>query len=770
MPLLGGVRPPIAALLCLLLGVASVTVLTLHLGNGQDVSQASRDAESRIAADSAAAVRISIEAEAEAVRHTAGTYRPTERSTPAGALGALQPTSAAVKGVGLLDAHSGRQLAARGEPLPLAGVDVVGQARAGGGHAIAARLAEGDGAAPRLLFFARITLPASVKDQGQDGQDKGQARRQWLLVVSEPPPVPTAHGEGRTAQLVDRDGHVLNTAPAAGTAAFAPTAKDRTLPATASDAANAASHRSEASGSLLGDRTGTKRTVAGWASVATGGTAATADLGLTVLTSHRVTVTAGGIHDADFALTAAGVLVAIALLITLLLVFVLQRPLLRLHLSAARLVRGAGYNPAAPAEEEDLTRPVPVPAFGEPARIGRALESLRRQLIGEHGPRPVPARRRPGTRVLVACCVLLVAGWAVPLLFLMNRPDAHAVIPAGVVADQQARTQAAADRVRDSLGQRYNDLSALAASISGRSARHDRVPLKRALNDHSQYRSLYVLNKAGAIVLRVGAKPLRTITHTPTGSGITMVNTSGKVPSIAAYAQIPAPQTGVVTADTPVVLFGEIDVHALNRSLSRPGLGDIWLTDHQHRVLAANAGFRAFQSLPDHRLTRLAAATEGTAGTTGSPKSEVLSSGATPVDTSKVASAVPLAQSGPAAGLGWQVVSSQPATALKLTAYQVQRRTMLAGLLALTVGVACLGWLHIVAIRPLRSLAGLAERLAAGDRRTVLYPVNHDETGSVTRSLELLRQALVADRRRTGPAPRVTIPAPSSPRVPTPRP
>jgi hypothetical protein len=33
----------------------------------------------------------------------------------------------------------------------------------------------------------------------------------------------------------------------------------------------------------------------------------------------------------------------------------------------------------------------------------------------------------------------------------------------------------------------------------------------------------------------------------------------------------------------------------------------------------------------------------------------------------------------------------------------------------------------------------------------VLYPVNHDETGSVTRSLELIRQALV-DRARSGMA------------------
>jgi HAMP domain-containing protein len=78
---------------------------------------------------------------------------------------------------------------------------------------------------------------------------------------------------------------------------------------------------------------------------------------------------------------------------------------------------------------------------------------------------------------------------------------------------------------------------------------------------------------------------------------------------------------------------------------------------------------------------------------------------------------------------------------------QAEQRTMLAGILGLSVGVACLGWLHVVVIRPLRAVAVLVERLAGGDRRTVLHPVNHDEIGSVTRSLELIRQAL-AERDR----------------------
>jgi len=85
---------------------------------------------------------------------------------------------------------------------------------------------------------------------------------------------------------------------------------------------------------------------------------------------------------------------------------------------------------------------------------------------------------------------------------------------------------------------------------------------------------------------------------------------------------------------------------------------------------------------------------------------------------------------------------------------------MLAGILSLTLGAACLGWLYVVVIRPLRSVAVLVERLAGGDRRTVLHPVNHDEVGSVTRSLELMRQAL-AERDRTARSGHAAGPSPS---------
>src|SRR5262249_52978317 len=81
---------------------------------------------------------------------------------------------------------------------------------------------------------------------------------------------------------------------------------------------------------------------------------------------------------------AAGALAVLALLLWLALHFTLQRPLLRLYLSAGRLARGAPQD--GPAAWEELSRPVPVHGFGGLARTGRAREAPRRQVLREGGP------------------------------------------------------------------------------------------------------------------------------------------------------------------------------------------------------------------------------------------------------------------------------------------------------------------------------------------------------------------------------------------------
>ncbi|MFE0186648.1 HAMP domain-containing protein [Streptomyces sp. NPDC058989] len=770
MPLLGGVRPPIAALLCALLAVAAFTALGLGTVHEEDVPQALRDAERRIAEDAADSVGTSLHARAMAVRRAAASDAPAGGSTPAVLLRSLLPAGHPASGGALLDPHTGRPLAASGEKVPLTGVDVAAVARPGTAN-IAPRLALSGRGEPRVVFFARVTLaaPGGKQDENHDQagdltgrQDSGE--RELLLVVSEKVAAPAVYGAGRTGQLVDRNGKVL---AATGTA-LAPHTDHHAFPAAAANAANAGLPTGDVSGTVLGDGQDGLRRVTGWASVSAADGKGGEDgedgeddafgLGLTVLTVRDVPPVKAGADHTWFALMAAGALVVIAVLVTVALWGSMQRPLLRLHLSAARLARSAGETTGDRAE---LARPVPAAAFGELGRVGRALESIRRQLLGETGPEPVrPARRRPGVRALALVCVLVIAAWGVPLLFLLNRVPAAKAVPAAVVADQQARTEAAADRVRRSLARSCTDLAAAASALSGVPRERATGVLRRERAAHPTYRSLYVLDRTGAIVLRVGEEPVRALAHAPTGDGITQVNTSGTIPTIAAYAQIPAAgKAGNAPDAAPAVVVAEIGTNALNSLVAREGLGRVWLTDERHRVLAASVGFQAFQSLPHRGLTRLAAGTEAAPGSAGSAASAVLHVGTAPGEGPSVAAAAPLAQKGPVAALRWRVVSAEPAAALKLAAYQVQARTMLAGLLALSVGVACLGWLHIVVVRPLRAVTRCAERLAGGDRRTVLYPVHHDECGSVTRSLELLRQALV-ERDRGGGGPYATaVPA-----------
>ncbi|MGW5371080.1 HAMP domain-containing protein [Streptomyces sp. NPDC004009] len=730
-------RPPIASLVALLLVVAALTVIGLNGIHTGGIPQAVLDQEQRIAADTALSMRTAIEAEASTVRRTANTYPATGTLTPTAALKALTSARKAALGRALLDARTGRLLATSGRTVPLSGVD----ARTASGHGeIPPRLVT-SGGMRQLLYFARVTLPAQQEDPNQDQyQAPSRTERQWLLVVSEALPAPTAYGDGRAAEVLAASGSVLTTA-VHGKAA--PAVAHSGVAAAVARAAHGSGSDSDASGSLLGATTGSRRLVVGWAQVASAtGPGETDDLGLVVLTSRAVPATTPAADYSRFALEAAGALAVVALLLGLVLYFSVQRPLLRLYLSAGRLARGA--NGGEPARAE-LSREIPVHGFGELARIGRALDALRRQLLGESDPQEFPARRGPGYRALAVAGVAVVACWSVPMVFLLNRADIATAVPAPVLADQQARTEIATQRIRQSLDQSYTDLSAAAASLPGKSRAGQTDVLRQSLADHKQYRSLYLLDRSGDITLRVGGTPLRTLVHVPGGAGITNVNTSGRIPVIAAYAQVRADKDKAQAAG--VVLFGEIDVKVLNSILPRPKLGSVWVTDRDDKVLAASVGYRAFQSLPDSGLTRLVRATQGAPGTTGTATSAVHDTSSGP----SVDAAAPLAQSGPTARLGWHVVTAEPAAGLQVPAVQAQQRTMLAGILGLAVGAACLGWLHVVVVRPLRAVAVLVERLAGGDRRTVLHPVNHDEIGSVTRRLELVRQALAERDRAARP-------------------
>lgn len=575
-------------------------------------------------------------------------------------------------------------------------------------------------------------------------------RPQQLLVASSSLKVPgISLGRSRAIAVLDSSGQVLGSDGIGGSAQekkqlgkFAKTVAQKAGQHPLQAKEPGSGGFAGVSGSLLGDSKDGHRSVAGYAKL-TGsqpgvGTDASA-LGLTVVSFVGVAEERSAAVDSFFWIAASAALLVLGALAVALLVTTVQRPLLRLFLESRRIGRG------------DLHRPVTVPKYGEAARIGAALDRLRRQLLGEPaaetgGPRR-GRRARIGTRALLGVCGILLLVWSAPLLLTLNRAGASVAVPKTVVEDQRERTDTLADRVRRALNEGHADLTSVASVISdGTTPAELTKLLERTRTQHGRYESLYVLSADGTVLARAGGTP-----HHPAGKGpskqpVTLVD-SGNRPVITEYAEAP----GLAGA----AVVGELRIDFLNALLKRPGLGEVRVVDAEHRVIGGNNGYRAFTSLSDAGLDALVRSANDKSGADGKgaaeektdkgprAKSALLRDGGV-----SIAAAAPMTGGGVAQPLEWTVVTWQPAKGLEIPAYTTQNRTVLAGLLGLTGAVACLGWIHIIVVRPLRDLARRAEALADGDRRTVVYPTHHDEVGAVTRSLEVIRLQLLEQRKR----------------------
>ncbi|MFF4215697.1 cache domain-containing protein [Streptomyces nondiastaticus] len=751
MPLLGGARPPIAALLALLLLVAGATALVLGDHDRTAVDKAVLTSQQRVAEDGALALRASLDESVTDLQRAAALFAGPEAVPADTVLDKLGKVYNKWRGLAVIDPAGGTLLAARGETIPLADTltdkgdrtDKADKAdRAGnsgkqdGG--------KGGGATPRLVKLpsgdTRMLVTAALR-----GGDKPR-----LLVASGTLNVPgISTGENRSLLVVDSAGTVLaKDGPSIARTAWAKRAA-KTAAAAFTKTPEPGGHPG-ASGRLMGG-TDKHRTAVGYAAAgrAPGESSPAGGLGLSVVTSVKVTEDAKAVRTQAFGLVAAAVLLLLAVLVTWVLIRTVQRPLIGLYLESRRLGRG------------ELDRPVRAFRGREPARIGAALESLRGQLLGGRPTRTGRARGGIGTRTTVIVCGVVLLAWAAPLLLLLNRAGSGVAVPKQLVEDQRRRTDTAADRVRKALNEGWADVASVAQIVGAGSekagsekgdkgdkgekeAREDadagsatKAVLQTTLREHTRYRSVYVLDADGKVLTRAGAAPRHPAGRKPYADSVAQLNTSGKEPAVAAYAAVPGGKGRTVV--------GEYDPQFLISMVTRPGLGQVWLVDDKHRIVAADRqhGFRAFSKLPGKHLDDLV--TKARKDTNGTALLHRADGG------SSLAAAASFTGGGAVRDLNWQVVSEQPASWLELPEYTAQRHTMLAGLLGVTAAVACLGWLHIIVVRPLRTLADQAEALAGGDRKTVLFPQHHDEAGAVVRNLELIRQQLrTAERPPAG--------------------
>ncbi|MCK1795553.1 HAMP domain-containing protein [Streptomyces sp. XM4193] len=834
MSLLGGIRPPIAALSALLLALAGTTALSLGSVEDKALPEAVLTSQQHIAEDAAVSLRSSLDETVTDLRRVTGHLSSGRQVSADEVLDAVGETNQRRRGSAVVDLGSGRLLAARGEAVPLNSFDARELAErdewqpklvelAGGEHRLLSfGLLAGPGQEPRLAVTTNsLRLPDSYAGGGtggersarvltvvdERGETVGAARdrdarsehRQNARAFAPAPKDPQAPHSPQDPRQDPEDGsdavtaaHAADPVRASGKdpspsadqlASFSRQAVERTA-GPASGESGAGVGFPGPSGHLLGERTGGERgdrAVAGYARLTAppdGPKSPAGELGLTVLAMTAVGETASAGIDPLYGLFAAGALLGVGALTIWLLVALVQRPLLGLFLESRRLARG------------ELGRPVAVPRFGEAARVGRALESLRRQLLGDRdrdgdqdgdgdengrgdrdgrrdATRTRTPRRRPGARALLVLCGVLMLVWCAPLAALVNRADTDGV-PPQLVSDQRDRTGTVSDRVRRALNEGHSDLASVARLVDGRAPQSRLVPLlERTMHEHQRYESLYVLDARGNTVAHTGSSPTHPEGRRPAPSGLAVLGEGGRVPVVAGYAP--------VSGARGLTVVGEFRIAHLNALLTQPGLGQVRLVDERERVIGGSSGFVAFEQLDDSRLSALMAesrtpksgaengrstahepSADSPAGenrsTAADPAARPAADARGPGGDRRIAAAAPVLGGGPADNLGWSTVSWQAPDGLALPAYQLENRTVLVGLLGLTATVACLGWLHIVVVRPLRELVGRAEALADGDRRTVLFPRHHDEVGAITRSLEIVRQRLQEQHKRGGAA------------------
>lgn len=737
MSLLGGIRPPITVLSVLLLALAGFTALSLGSVHEGRLPAAVLTSQQHFAEDGAIALRASLDESVTDLDRAAALFSTGKPVAPDAVLDKIGSVYQKWRGTAVVEIGSGRLLAARGENLPLTAIDRTRLAGEGGLAPRMVKLANGE---IRLLTLSLL----SWKDQPQQ-----------LLVASSSLRFPgISLGNFRAIAVVGSDGTVLSNdgipepemvltdlqradvkRDTKQLRAFARTAAERTRanPLTAKEPGSGGFLG--VSGSLTGGEWGGERAAAGYARL-TGpepgvGTSATS-LELTVVAMVNVAQNPARTSDAFAGLVLAAALLLVAALVVALLLATVQRPLITLFLESRRLTRG------------HLTRPVSVPRGAEAARIGTALERLRGQLLNDTDPAHVPRgkrKRRTGARVLLALCGVLLLAWCVPLGLLVNRAGADVVVPQQLVNDQRERTDTLNDRIRRALNEGHADLLSVASLMGDdTTSQHMTTVLERTAREHLRYESLYVLDATGKVLAQAGGAPQATGGKGPRKEPIAL-HDGGKEPVIVASAQLPGQGGSAVV--------GEIRIDFLNSLLRRPGLGEIRVVDSQHRIIASNGGYRAFEKLGDERLDALVEGSALKVGMSPRPGSILYRSGGDHL----IAAAAPFVGGGAAKPLDWTVVSWQSAKGLAIHEYNLQNRTVLAGLLGFAVGAACLGWLQIIVIAPLRELARRAEALADGDRRTVLYPRHHDEVGAVTRSLEIIRQQLQQQRKQAGVRP-----------------
>ncbi|NBH11882.1 HAMP domain-containing protein, partial [Amycolatopsis sp. SID8362] len=376
-----------------------------------------------------------------------------------------------------------------------------------------------------------------------------------------------------------------------------------------------------------------------------------------------------------------------------------------------------------------LGKPVRQSRIREVNRLTTAVERYRGKLRRRKPAKPV----RPflSAQLVIVAVALALLGWSGAVAATLGRQ--HAEVSATTLSEHGVHVTHSADTLRRSLAEGLTDLQSVARLGKGKEPDRLRGMLDQLAGTESRFRSVYVADEQGAVVLQAGREALRDPGKLPDGEGLRQHNTSGRVPVVYAFTPLP---------DSKNVLVGEYDVPRM-AALLGPAGGRVRVVDEGKRTIADTEGYLAFAALSDPALIKSVDAAQA-----GKDARETTSSA--------LVAAQRLADKGNAASLKWVVVAEQPIGSLGLADNTVRSGARVAALLTAVVALMLFAWHFLVVVRPLRRVGAEARRIARGDTGAVVYPQRQDEIGTIASCVEICRQALTEGTARLGEVRRPT--------------
>ena len=428
------------------------------------------------------------------------------------------------------------------------------------------------------------------------------------------------------------------------------------------------------------------------------------------------TVPSSGFSSQSGLVERSGMALAVSLVVVTVLVFmvfrrVLVRPIRRLRDDVHALAAG---------EKGRVMRRCRVREVDTVAAVLHQWNTTPGTKTEERGPQ---RRWTVSLNVVSATMCVLVLSWVAAGGLTVVRPGT--AVQADVRVDENRQhVAAAASSVRHHLEDGLSQVRLAVTPPPGDVRGYDLGPRMRELvANEGVFRSAYVVDRPGAVIAQAGRAPLRMGQQIPAAaSGITQLNTMGRVPVIVAFAW---------TSDGAKALVAEFNVLSL-RALLQTTDAHLRIVDSELRIILDGQGYRAFATLADPSLRDAAAAASHDVATA--------QMSAVDNDTSTLA-ALPIGDRGSVAGLRWVILGNQQVGVAAFQDNPVARTVLVAVGLAAAAGVIVLVWTWLVVIRPLRRVADIAGALSASNTSDTAAAgaERFDEIGAIVAGLNRCR-------------------------------